>query len=230
VDLARDLLDHRVADLEDEDAGMVDDIWITWTDHTATLGPIVTGTAALLRQLGPLGVAVSAIARHVAWSHANIWREIPWTQVRRIERAQAQLLLPRSQLPTLTGRTSQTNTEQTGAMLYSHFINLPVLTRDQRRLGVIDIRTTALISEPPKVLGLLVASHSRRRSFGLKHFDTTTIRLGGITQGGCFLAWSDITDITDHAIHTNAASGELTPLAAAPNPQPPPMPQGATPP
>jgi hypothetical protein len=230
LDLARDLLDHRIADLEDEDAGIVDDIWITWTHHTATLGPIVTGTAALLRQLGPFGAALSTLANHIAWSRASVWREIPWTKVRRIERAQAQLLLPRSQLPTLTGRTRQTNTEETGAMLYSQLINLPVLTRDHRRLGVIDIRTEALISEPPNVLGLLVAPHSRRRSFGLKHFDTTTIRLGGITRGGCFLAWSDITHITDHAIHTNAASGELTPLAAAPTPQPPPMPQGATPP
>jgi hypothetical protein len=230
VDLARDLIDHRIADLDDQDAGMVEDIWITWTHEPATLGPIVTGTAALLHQLGRPGVALSAIATRIGWSHANVWREIPWTQVRRIERPQVKLLLPRAQLPELPGRTRHANTEHTGAMLYSQLINLPVYTRDHRRLGIIDIRTTALISEPPQILGLLVAVHSRRHSFGLKHFDTTTIRLGGITHGGCFLAWSDIASITDQAIHTDVASGELTPLAAAPNPQPPPMPQGATPP
>jgi hypothetical protein len=230
VDLARDLIDHRIADLHDEDAGMVDDMWITWTHDAATLGPIITGTAALLHQLGRAGVALSAIAAHIGWSHANVWREIPWTDVRRIERPQVKLLLPRAQLPELPHRTSHATTEHTGAMLYSELINLPVFTRDHRRLGIIDIRTAALISEPPQVLGLLVAAHSRRRSFGLKHFDTTTIRLGSITRGGCFLAWSDIARITDQAIHTNAASGELTPLAAAPSPEPPPMPEGPTPP
>jgi hypothetical protein len=230
VDLARDLLDHRIADLQDQDAGMVDDIWITWTDHTATLGPIVTGTAALLHQLGPAGVALSALASRIGWSHANIWREIPWTKVRRIERPQVKLLLPRAHLPTLPDHTPHTKAEPIREMLYSQLTNVPVLTRDHRRFGIIDIRTTALIAAPPEVLGLLVAPHSRRRSFGLKHFDTTTIRLGGITHGGCFLPWSDITRITDRAIHTNAAAGELTALAAAPNPQPPPMPQGPTPP
>lgn len=226
MDLARDLIDHRIADLEDQDAGMADDIWLTWTHETATLGPIVTGTAALLHQLGRPGVALSAIATRIGWSHANVWREIPWTEIRRNERPQVKLLLPRK----LPGHTSHANTEHTGAMLYSQIINLPVYSRDHRRLGIIDIRTADLISEPPQVLGLLIAAHSRRHSFGLKHFDTTTIRLGGITHGGCFLAWSNIARITDQAIHTNAASGELTPLPAAPNPQPPPMPQGATPP
>src|SRR4051812_32525669 len=101
MDLARDLIDHRIADLDDQDAGMVDDLWITWTEDTATLGPIVTGTAALLHQLGPLGAGLSSLGARTGWSHANVWREIPWTQIRRIERSQVNLLLRRAELPTL---------------------------------------------------------------------------------------------------------------------------------
>src|SRR3954447_4915246 len=138
MDLARDLIDHRIADLEDQDAGMVDDLWITWTHETATLGPIVTGTAALLHQLGPAGRVLSAIASRIGWSHANVWREIPWTEVRRIEHPQVKLLLPRTELPKLPRRTSHANTEHAGAMLYSQLTNLPVFTRDHRRLGIID--------------------------------------------------------------------------------------------
>src|SRR4051794_10182683 len=99
MDLARDLIDHRIADLDDQDAGMVDDLWITRTEDTATLGPIVTGTAALLHQLGPLGAGLSALAARTGWSHANVWREIPWTKIRRIERSQVNLLLRRAKLP-----------------------------------------------------------------------------------------------------------------------------------
>jgi hypothetical protein len=230
MDLARDLIDHRIADLDDQDAGMVDDLWITWTEATATLGPIVTGTAALLHQLGPLGAGLSALGARTGWSHANVWREIPWTQIRRMERSQVNLLLRRAELPTLPSRTPRTPDRQTGAMLYSQLSKLAVRTRDGRRLGIIDVRCTALVTDPPSVLGLLVAPHARRHSFGLKRFDTTSIRLGGITRGGCFLAWDQITRITEDAIHTNAASGELIPLAAAPTPQPPPMREGATPP
>jgi hypothetical protein len=230
MDLARDLIDHRIADLDDQDAGMVDDLWITWTNDTATLGPIVTGTAALLHQLGRLGAGVSAIAARTGWSHANVWREIPWTQVRRIERSQVNLLLRRSELPSLPGRTHHTQVPHDDAMLYSQLSKLPVVTRDHRRFGIVDVRTTALVADPPRVLGLLMVPHARRHSFGLKRFDTTSIRLGGITRGGCFLPWDQISHVTRVAIHTNAASGELAPLAAAPTPQPPPMREGATPP
>jgi hypothetical protein len=230
VDLARDLIDHRIADLEDQDAGMVDDLWVTWVHDTAALGPIVTGTAALLAQVGPFQTPLIALSRRIGWSHARVWREIRWRQVRRIERPQVKLLVPRADLAHSSDRTQTVVSDQRGQMLYSELCKLPVATRDDQRLGIIDVRTTPLISEPPQVLGLLVAPHPRGRSLGLKRFDTTAVRLGGIPQAGRYLPWKDITRITPDAVHTNTASGELGPLATAPNPQPPPMPEGATPP
>jgi hypothetical protein len=230
VDLARDLIDHRIADLEDQDAGMVDDLWVTWHHGTAALGPIVTGAAALLTQVGPFQTMLIALSRRIRCSHARVWREIPWRQVRRIERPQVKLLVPRADLAHSADRSQTLVSDQRGQMLYSQLCNLPVATRDHQRLGIIDVRTAPLISEPPQVLGLLIAPHPRRRSLGLKQFDTTAVRLGGIPRGGRYLPWEDISRITSDAIHTNAASGELAPLATAPNPQPPPMPEGATPP
>ena len=52
MDVGRDLIDHRIVDLDGHDVGRVDDVWIYVADGAAVVSPIVTGTGALLRQLG----------------------------------------------------------------------------------------------------------------------------------------------------------------------------------
>jgi hypothetical protein len=63
VDVGRDLIDHRMVDLEGHDVGRVDDVWIHVADGAAVASPIVTGTGALLRQLGRVGERIRRLAR-----------------------------------------------------------------------------------------------------------------------------------------------------------------------
>jgi hypothetical protein len=223
VDIGRDLIDHRLTDTDDQDAGMVDDLWITWHDTTARLGPLVTGTAALIGQLGRMATPLTHAARRIGWTHAQVWREIPWDRIDRVERPQVVLLIARAQLSTLPVRSQPTT--PTNAILYTQLIKLPVRTKDGARLGIIDVRTGPQTAAAPTILGLLLAPHPHTYTLGMKRYDTTTTRLGGI-PGGFYLAWADITTLT-HTITTRLTKDELSPLANAPQPALPPMPTDA---
>jgi hypothetical protein len=223
MDVGRDLIDHRITDAHADDAGMVDDLWITWDADTATVGNLVTGTAALIGQLGRVAPALTRAARRVGCSHASVWREIPWSRVDRVERPQVVLALARDELPTLPGRSQPGN--PSSALLYTQLIKLRVRTEDGSQLGILDVRTTRYTSGVPTVIGLLVTPHPHGHTLGMKRYDTTSTRLGGIS-GAFFLPWGDITTLT-HTIATRLDHDELTPLADAPQPSPPPMPADA---
>jgi hypothetical protein len=223
MDVSRDLIDHKISDADGRDAGMVDDLWITWHDDTARLGPLITGTAALIGQLGRMATPLTRVARRIGWSHALVWREIPWDRIDRVERPQVVLRLAQADLSTLPRRSPATTPPT--ALLYTQLIKLPVLTQDGARLGIIDVRTAAHTSAAPRILGLVLAPHPRAHSLGMKRYDTTTIRFGGIARGS-FLAWTDITTIST-TITTRLTRDELTALPDAPQPSPPPMPTDA---
>ena len=76
MDVGRDLIDHRIVDLDGHDVGRVDDVWIHVADGAAVVSPIVTGTGALLRQLGAVGDRI----KRLGFWHADRWREIVWDE------------------------------------------------------------------------------------------------------------------------------------------------------
>jgi len=114
-------------------------------------------------------------------------------------------------------------------MRYTEFVKLPVWTQDDRRLGILDIRAAPHTTGAPAVFGLILTQRPRGRSLGMKRYDTTALRIGGV-RGGCFLAWEDVTAVEGDGIRTRRSADELAPLAEAPRPQAPPMPEGAMPP
>jgi sporulation protein YlmC with PRC-barrel domain len=223
MDVGRDLIDHRITDAHGEDAGMVDDLWMTWDPGTATVGNLVSGTAALIGQLGPAARPLTRAAQWFGCRHALQWREIPWDRVDRVERPQVVLALARGELPTLPGRSQPS--DRSTARLYTELIKLPVRTNDGSQLGILDVRTASYTSGAPTIIGLLLTPHPHGYTLGMKRYDTTSTRLGGIA-GAFFLPCRDIATITD-AITTRLDHDELSPLADAPQPHPPPMPAGA---
>ena len=92
-----------------------------------------------------------------------------------------------------------------------------------RRMGVVDVRTT-LPDPEPTILGLLVAAHPLRHTFGLKRFDSTSQRFGGTHHDTRYLAWTADLQIRDGAILCPVPLTNLPLLSAAPPSTPPPMP------
>src|SRR6185437_7556550 len=189
VDVGRDLIDHRMVDLEGHDVGRVDDVWIHVADGAAVASPIVTGTGALLRQLGAVGERIRRLARRAGFRQADRWREIVWDDVQMLLRPQV-VLQPR--LHDLAGRPE------------GH----------RPRPGV-ELLTT-LPDPEPAVLGLLVAPHPLRRTLGLKRFDSTSQRFGGTRHHTRYLAWTADVEIRDGAIHCPVPFTDLPLLSAAP--------------
>jgi sporulation protein YlmC with PRC-barrel domain len=220
VDVGRDVIDHRIVDLDGHDVGRVDDVWIYVAEGAAVVSPIVTGTGALLRQLGAVGDRITRLAPHVGFRHADRWREIVWDDVHALQRAQV-VLEPR--LHDLAGRPEGHRPRPGVELLYTDLIRLPVRDPSGRRIGVVDVRTT-LPDPEPAVLGLLVAAHPLRRTLGLKRFDSTSQRFGGTRHHTRYLAWTADIQIRDGAILCPVPFTDLPLLSAAPSSAPPPMP------
>ena len=66
MDIGRDLIDHRIVDLDGHDVGRVDDLWVCVADGRAVVGPIVSGAGALFQQFGTLGQRLQRIAPHTS--------------------------------------------------------------------------------------------------------------------------------------------------------------------
>ena len=223
MDVGRDLIDHRIVDLDGHDVGRVDDVWIRIHGDAAVVGPIVTGTGALLRQLGRVGGWIGRLAPHVGFSHADRWREIGWDDVDQMQRPQC-VLKPR--LRDLAGRPAGHEPGAGTEVLYTDLIRLPVRDPSGGRLGVVDVRTT-LPTPEAGVLGFLVAAHPLRRTLGLKRFDSTGERFGGTRHDTRYLAWSPDVEISGRAILCPRPLTSLPLLSAVPPSTPPPMPDQA---
>ncbi len=219
MDVGRDLIDHRIVDLDGHDVGRVDDVWIYVADGAAVVSPIVTGTGALLRQLGRAGDRIKRLAPHVGFRHADRWREIVWDDVHVLQRPQV-VLEPR--LRDLAGRPEGHRSRPGVELLYTDLIRLPVRDPSGRRMGVVDVRTT-LPDPEPAILGLLVAAHPLRHTLGLKRFDSTSQRFGGIQHHTRYLAWTADLQIRDGVVLCPVPFTDLPLLSAAPPSTPPPM-------
>lgn len=220
MDVGRDLIDHRIVDLDGHDVGRVDDVWIHVKDGAAVVSPIVTGTGALLRQLGRVGDRIQRVAPHVGYRHADRWREIIWDDVHQLQRPQV-VLKPR--LRDLKGRPEGHRPRPGVELLYTNLVRLPVRDPSGRRMGVVDVRTT-LPDPEPTILGLLIAAHPLRHTLGLKRFDSTSQRFGGTRRRTRYLAWTTDLQIRDGAILCPAPLASLPLLSATPPSTPPPMP------
>ena len=220
MDVGRDLIDHRIVDLDGHDVGRVDDVWIHVKDGAAVVSPIVTGTGALLRQLGRVGHRIQRVAARVGFRHADRWREIIWDDVHQLQRPQV-VLKPR--LRDLAGRPEGHRPRPGVELLYTDLVRLPVRDPSGRRMGVVDVRTT-LPDPEPTVLGLLIATHPLRHTLGLKRFDSTSQRFGGTQRHTLYLAWTADLQIRDGAIRCPVPLASLPLLSAAPPSTPPPMP------
>jgi sporulation protein YlmC with PRC-barrel domain len=83
MDVARDLQDHQLLDRDGNACGRVDDTLIQWDEQgEGQLGPMLSGGAILLDQLGRLGRVLRPIMR---FSGARREVRIDWALVGRIE-------------------------------------------------------------------------------------------------------------------------------------------------
>ena len=223
MDIGRDLIDHRIVDLDGHDVGRVDNIWVCVSDGQAVVGPIVSGTAALFQQFGALGRGLQRIAPHLGYHHATRWREFGWNDVEALERPQV-VLAPH--LADIAGRPEGHLLGSGLELLYTNLIRLPVYDPAGRATGVVDVRTT-LPDPEPEILGFLVAPHPLRHTLGMKRFDSTSERFAGTRGDTRYLPWRDVAVIDTDAIRTRLPLDDLPMLSDAPNSQPPPMPQHA---
>ena len=223
MDIGRDLIDHRIVDLDGHDVGRVDDLWVYVSGGRATVGPIVSGAAALFQQFGALGRRLQRIAPRVGYRHATRWREYGWDDVDALQRPQVVLTPRLSDLATRPeGHLPRPGTE----MLYTRLIHLPVCDPAGQTIGVVDVRTT-LANPEPEILGFLVAAHPLRYTMGMKRFDTTSERFAGTHHNTRYLAWNDIATIDQAAIQSRIALADLPLLSDIPASPPPPMPDHA---
>jgi sporulation protein YlmC with PRC-barrel domain len=95
MDLARDLQDHQLIDRDGIACGRVDDIIIRWDNEGAQLGPVLSGGAVLLDQLGRLGRVLRPVLRLVG---ARREVHIDWALVGRIELDAIHVVIPRESL------------------------------------------------------------------------------------------------------------------------------------
>jgi hypothetical protein len=222
VDIGRDLIDHRIVDLGGHDVGRVDNLWV-YPGADARIGPIVTGAAALFGQFGAVGQTLLRIAPRLGYRHAQRWRELGWNDVADLQRPQV-VIRPRAS--DMAGRPQGHEPRTDTELLYTTLIHLPVCDSTGHSIGIVDLRTT-LPDPEPRLLGLLVAAHPLRHTLGLKRFDSTGERFAGTRRDTRFLPWSDISEITEEAIHTQRPLTDLPLLSAAPASVPPPMPRQA---
>jgi hypothetical protein len=225
MDVGRDLIDHRIVDRDGHDVGRVDDVWVRGEIDRAVIGPIVTGTGALLRQFGRMGDWLTWLALH-GYPHAARWREFGWHDIDQLQRPQLVLAPRHRDLAAWSGRRKPRHGSE---WLYTDLIRLPVRDPGGRRLGVVDVRTT--LPEPiPRVVGFLVAPHPLRRTLGLKRFDSTGERFAGVRHDTQFLAWTEVTGIHDGAIRCGVPLASLPLLSATAQSAAPPMPTRPDPP
>jgi hypothetical protein len=211
MDIGRDVLDHRIVDLDGHDVGRVDDVWIE-LGPAPTVGPLVTGAGALLRQLGRAGRAVARGAPLVGYQHATRWRELAWSDVSSLQRPQV-IIKPR--MNDLRGRPEGHTPGGSRELLYTQLIAMAVTDGGGQTLGVIDARAT-LPPPRPILLGLIVSHHPRLSSWGLKRFDSTSQRFGGTARTARYLPVELITDQGDAQLRTQVRFADLPRIGDAP--------------
>jgi sporulation protein YlmC with PRC-barrel domain len=102
MDVARDLQDHQLFDRDGNACGRIDDTLIQWDEQgEGQLGPMLSGGAVLLDQLGRLGRILRPILR---FSGARREVSIDWALVGRIEHSAIHVVTTREGLALTSSR------------------------------------------------------------------------------------------------------------------------------
>jgi hypothetical protein len=95
MDVARDLQDHQLLDRDGDACGRIDDILIEWDAERGRLGPLLSGGAVVLDQLGRFGRVLRRILR---FSGTRREARIDWALVGRIDPDGIHVMVPREAL------------------------------------------------------------------------------------------------------------------------------------
>jgi hypothetical protein len=214
MDVARDLVDRQLVDRDGRECGRVDDVWIEWDADGARLGPLASGAAIVLDQLGAAG----RMLQHIGGARARRSRPIEWAGVARIERSRVLLACDPAD-------ATQTQPPSPRRRRYSTISRLPVIDATGERRGVLDLRSeTALAGAAPSILGLIVCRRTWLRTLGMKRYDAAGVPLADVQDHARFVPWSAVTALDD-AIRLRAAFADMPRLGDAPDPGPPPRAQ-----
>jgi sporulation protein YlmC with PRC-barrel domain len=95
MDVMRDLQDHQLVDHEGNACGRVDDTVLRWDEHGGQLGPLLSGGAVLLDELGRLGRILRPLLR---FSGARRQVSIDWALVSQLEHSAIHVIAARASL------------------------------------------------------------------------------------------------------------------------------------
>jgi hypothetical protein len=214
MDVARDLVDRQLVDRDGRECGRVDDVWIEWDADGARLGPLATGAAIVLDQLGAAG----RLLQHIGGARAQRSRAIEWASVARVERSRVLLAYDPAHM-------TQAQPSSPNRRRYSGITRLPVIDATGERRGVLDLRSeTVLAGAAPSILGLIVCRHTWLRTLGMKRYDAAGVPLADVQDHARFVPWDAVTALDD-AIRLRVAFADLPRLSNAPDPGPPPLAQ-----
>lgn len=210
MDVARDLVDRQLVDRHGRECGRVDDVWIEWDIDGARLGPLASGAAIVLDQLGATG----RLLQHIAGARARRSRPIDWASVARVERN-------RVLLGGDPAHMTQARASSLGRHRYSAIARLPIIDAAGERRGMLDIRSeTASAGAAPSILGLIACRHTWLRTLGMKRYDAAGVPLADVQDHARFVPWNVVTALDD-AIRLRACFSEMPRLSEAPDPGPP---------
>ena len=213
MDVARDLVDRQLVDRDGRECGRVDDVWIEWDADGACLGPLASGSAIVLDQLGAAG----RLLQHIGGARARRSRPIEWASVARVERSRVLLGCDPAHM-------TQVRASSLGRR-YSAMTRLPVIDATGERRGVLDLRSeTAFGGAAPSILGLIACRHTWLRTLGMKRYDAAGVPLADVQDHARFVPWNAVTALDD-AIRLGVAFADLPRLSDAPDPGPPPLAQ-----
>jgi sporulation protein YlmC with PRC-barrel domain len=212
MDVARDLVDRQLVDRDGRECGRIDDVWIEWDDDDARLGPLVSGAAIVLDQLGAAG----RLLKHIGGARARRSRTIEWASVAGVERSRVLLACN-------PAHTTQPQPCSLCRRRYSAITGLAVIDAAGERRGVLDLRSaTALGGAAPSILGLIACRRTWLRTLGMKRYDATGVPLADIQDHARFVPWNAIAAL-DNTIRLRVAFADLPRLDDAPDPGPPPL-------
>jgi hypothetical protein len=212
MDVARDLVDRQLVDRDGRECGRVDDVWIEWDADGGRLGPLASGAAIVLDQLGAAG----RLLQHIGGARARRSRPIEWASVARVERSRVLLAHESAHM-------TQTQPPSLGRRRYSAITRLPVIDATGEQRGVLDLRTkTPRGGAAPSILGLIVCRRTWLRTLGMKRYDAVGVPLADVQDHARFVPWNAVTALDD-AIRLGVAFTDLPRLSDAPDPGPPPL-------